>query len=160
GFCLLARREVLQAVGELDEGYGLGFFEDDDLCLRVREKGFRLLVALDTFIHHFGSRTFVGLGIDAHAQLQENFGTFKAKWGEERAAGYRLPERPEGNESRPREPSGAGAARLAAPTHAGVKVSLCMIVKNEESNLAACLNSVADLVGEMVVVDTGSSDRT
>jgi tetratricopeptide (TPR) repeat protein len=35
-----------------------------------------------------------------------------------------------------------------------------MIVKNEEENLAACLNSVADLVNEIVIVDTGSTDRT
>src|SRR6516164_7707722 len=41
-----------------------------------------------------------------------------------------------------------------------MRVSLCMIVKNEEANLADCLQSVADLVDEMVVVDTGSTDRT
>jgi tetratricopeptide (TPR) repeat protein len=41
-----------------------------------------------------------------------------------------------------------------------MRVSLCMIVKNEEANLADCLRSVADLVDEMVVVDTGSTDRT
>jgi tetratricopeptide (TPR) repeat protein len=39
-------------------------------------------------------------------------------------------------------------------------VSLCMIVKNEEANLAACLDTSADLVDEIVVVDTGSIDRT
>lgn len=39
-------------------------------------------------------------------------------------------------------------------------VSLCMIVKNEEANVPACLQSVADLVGEMILVDTGSTDRT
>ena len=41
-----------------------------------------------------------------------------------------------------------------------VQLSLCMIVKNEEANLAQCLTSVKDLVDEMVVLDTGSSDRT
>jgi tetratricopeptide (TPR) repeat protein len=35
-----------------------------------------------------------------------------------------------------------------------------MIVRNEEHNLAACLESVADLMDEIVVVDTGSTDRT
>jgi glycosyltransferase involved in cell wall biosynthesis/Tfp pilus assembly protein PilF len=40
------------------------------------------------------------------------------------------------------------------------RVSLTMIVKDEEANLADCLKSVADLVDEMVVVDTGSTDRT
>jgi glycosyltransferase involved in cell wall biosynthesis len=40
------------------------------------------------------------------------------------------------------------------------RVSLTMIVRNEEANLAACLESAAGLFDEMVVVDTGSTDRT
>ena len=39
-------------------------------------------------------------------------------------------------------------------------ISLCMIVKNEEANLARCLNSVLDIVDEMIIVDTGSTDST
>ena len=39
-------------------------------------------------------------------------------------------------------------------------ISLCMIVKNEEDHLARCLDSVEGLVEEIVVVDTGSTDRT
>lgn len=39
-------------------------------------------------------------------------------------------------------------------------ISLCMIVKNEERNLPRCLDSVQDLVDEIVIVDTGSSDAT
>jgi glycosyltransferase involved in cell wall biosynthesis len=39
-------------------------------------------------------------------------------------------------------------------------ISLCMIVKNEEASLTTCLQSVADLVNEIIVVDTGSSDQT
>ena len=35
-----------------------------------------------------------------------------------------------------------------------------MIVKNEEANLDECLRSVVDLVDEIIVVDTGSTDRT
>ncbi len=41
-----------------------------------------------------------------------------------------------------------------------VSISLCMIVKNEEDVLERCLDSVADLVDEIVIVDTGSTDRT
>jgi tetratricopeptide (TPR) repeat protein len=40
------------------------------------------------------------------------------------------------------------------------RVSLTMIVKNEEANLPGCLASVADLVHEIIVVDTGSTDAT
>jgi glycosyltransferase involved in cell wall biosynthesis len=39
-------------------------------------------------------------------------------------------------------------------------LSLCMIVKNAERSLAACLDSVRDLACELIVVDTGSTDRT
>ncbi len=41
-----------------------------------------------------------------------------------------------------------------------MKVSLSMIVKNEEANIRACLDSTADLFDGIVVVDTGSTDRT
>ena len=41
-----------------------------------------------------------------------------------------------------------------------VTISLCMIVKNEEEVLARCLDSVRSLVDEIVIVDTGSTDRT
>lgn len=41
-----------------------------------------------------------------------------------------------------------------------VSISLCMIVKNEEAVLARCLDTVADLVDEIIIVDTGSSDKT
>lgn len=39
-------------------------------------------------------------------------------------------------------------------------LSVAMIVKNEEAHLAHCLASIRDLADEIVVVDTGSSDRT
>jgi len=41
-----------------------------------------------------------------------------------------------------------------------MKLSLCMIVKNEAATLPKCLNSVRKVVDEMVVLDTGSIDRT
>src|SRR5262249_6517995 len=39
-------------------------------------------------------------------------------------------------------------------------ISLCMIVRDEEPRIEECLRSAAPYVGEMVVVDTGSKDRT
>ena len=40
------------------------------------------------------------------------------------------------------------------------RVSLCMIVRNEEANLDACLKSIASIVDEIILVDSGSTDRT
>ena len=39
-------------------------------------------------------------------------------------------------------------------------ISLCMIVKDEESVLSRCLSSVSGLFDEIILVDTGSSDQT
>ena len=41
-----------------------------------------------------------------------------------------------------------------------ITISLCMIVKNEEENLGRCLKSLQGIVDEMIVVDTGSEDKT
>jgi glycosyltransferase involved in cell wall biosynthesis/tetratricopeptide (TPR) repeat protein len=40
------------------------------------------------------------------------------------------------------------------------RLSLCMIVKNEQEHLARCLNSAKLAVNEIIIVDTGSNDRT
>lgn len=40
------------------------------------------------------------------------------------------------------------------------RLSLCMIVKDEEECIGRCLSSVKDVVDEIIIVDTGSSDRT
>lgn len=54
------------------------------------------------------------------------------------------------------QPRAVPAASSARP----MRVSLCLIVKNEEDNLARCLGSVIDLVDEVSLLDTGSTDRT
>lgn len=40
------------------------------------------------------------------------------------------------------------------------KLSACLIVKNEESNLDRCLSSIKNIVDEIIIVDTGSTDKT
>jgi glycosyltransferase involved in cell wall biosynthesis len=39
-------------------------------------------------------------------------------------------------------------------------LALVMIVKNEEKNIKRCLDSIKDLVNEIIIVDTGSTDNT
>ena len=50
--------------------------------------------------------------------------------------------------------------KRAATARDDVRISLCMIVKDEEEMLPECLASCAEGVDEMIIVDTGSSDRT
>src|SRR4051812_43993091 len=56
----------------------------------------------------------------------------------------------------------ADAKKVAARARPadGLTLSLCMIVRDEESMLARCLEAVRDAVDEIVIVDTGSTDRT
>ena len=57
-------------------------------------------------------------------------------------------------------PSLEHVAKRARTQPAAGSISLCMIVRDEEEMLAACLESCREAVSEMIVVDTGSSDRT
>ncbi len=45
GFCLLMKRDVYTKIGGLDERFGMGMFDDDDLAERARRAGFELAVA-------------------------------------------------------------------------------------------------------------------
>ena len=49
---------------------------------------------------------------------------------------------------------------ITNPKLAGPSIALCVIAKNEEEYLADCLDSARPFVDEIVVVDTGSTDRT
>jgi len=57
-FCVALRRDVLDRVGMLDENFGLGFYEDDDYCMRARNAGYRLMCAEDVFVYHRGGGSF------------------------------------------------------------------------------------------------------
>ena len=80
GFCMLFRRQLVEEIGVLDESFGSGNFEDDDYCLRASLAGYQNMIAGDVFIHHYGSRTFSGNGIDYGSSLQRNRNIFSKKW--------------------------------------------------------------------------------
>jgi GT2 family glycosyltransferase/tetratricopeptide (TPR) repeat protein/2-polyprenyl-3-methyl-5-hydroxy-6-metoxy-1,4-benzoquinol methylase len=154
GFCLLIRREVVDTIGVLDERFGVGNFEDDDYCRRAQHAGYRTVVACDSFVHHFGSRTFFASGLDFGGILRENEQKFRDKW----AAIEPLPQ--DGNLERPREFEEAEGGGLLLMPASRPRLSLCMIVRNNELTIRPCLESIRAWVDEMIVVDTGSTDAT
>ena len=93
GFCMLFRRSLVDTVGMLDERFGSGNFEDDDFCLRAALLGYTNIVAGDVFVHHYGSRSFVGNRLDFGACMTGNRKLFSDKWsgiGVDTALGKRL----------------------------------------------------------------------
>ncbi len=60
-----------------------GHFADDDICLRVRRAGYKLINAKDTFVHHYGSASYAAIAgesyviMEAHLIKKHGFST----WG-------------------------------------------------------------------------------
>jgi GT2 family glycosyltransferase/Tfp pilus assembly protein PilF len=80
GFCMLFKHELIDRIGMLDEQFGSGNFEDDDFCLRSVLAGYRNMIAGDVFIHHYGSRSFIGNKIDYRSALSANRKIYDQKW--------------------------------------------------------------------------------
>ncbi len=175
GFCLMIRREVIGAIGLLDERFEVGCFEDDDLCRRALAKGFKAFIASHVFVHHFGSVTFQAAGVNFAEIMEKNRRRYDEKW---RLGVADAP--PESNivlpSSRIRSDSSVSALKLqpaeqiyqAEEIPGGelllkrkrILLSLCMIVRDNEDTIGDCLESIFPWVDELVIVDTGSTDHT
>lgn len=80
GFALLIKREVYNIVGKLDERFTPGNFEDNDYGLRVLQAGYKNVLCRNSFIIHFGSKTFKKSANTYNDIMQVNAGKFKEKW--------------------------------------------------------------------------------
>lgn len=91
-FCVFIERGALEDVGLLDETFFPGGFEDDDYCLRLRAKGYRIALARDVYIHHFGSASFGKLNYSYFAgRAKENLRYLESK---HKVSWKRRPEKP------------------------------------------------------------------
>ena len=73
--CMLVRREVFESVGGFDDGYRNGF-EDVDLCLKIGERGWKIVYQPNSVVYHLESQT---PGRKAHER--ENSKRLLARWG-------------------------------------------------------------------------------
>lgn len=80
-FCMLIKREVINKIGIFDERFYPGNFEDDDLCMRIIQAGYNLMLCNDSFIHHFGSTSFKKDYVKFNSILTTNAKKFEEKWG-------------------------------------------------------------------------------
>lgn len=155
GFCLLIRATLISEVGNLDERFGVGCFEDDDYCVRARRAGWKAVIARDAFVHHYGSRTFAASGIDYAELISKNQQRFRDKWNPVPGDANGGPD-PKRRFTVKRADEGG---LLLEPLHAP-RLSLCMIVRNNENTIGPCISSIRPWVDEMIVIDTGSTDAT
>lgn len=81
GFCILIRREALNAIGALDEEYSPGYVEDNDYSLRLVTAGYKLVACHDCFIHHHLGTGFRKDLSRFYRLLNKNRELFRRKWG-------------------------------------------------------------------------------
>jgi len=81
-YCVMVRREVYLAMGGLDERFGVGMFEDEDMAVRYNQDNKKVICAEDVFIHHFHGFSFSKLKQDRYNSLfVENKKKYEEKWG-------------------------------------------------------------------------------
>jgi GT2 family glycosyltransferase/glycosyltransferase involved in cell wall biosynthesis len=81
-FCVAMRREVYERIGDMDEDFGVGFFEDDDYSRRIEGAGLQVACADDVFIHHHLSASFDAMKAEKKQELFErNKAIYESKWG-------------------------------------------------------------------------------
>ena len=77
--CLFPTR-LQKELGGFDEDFNPGGFDDDAMAFRIRRMGYRLVLAGDTFVHHFGSVTFSAEYTKSNL-LERNRKLFQEKFG-------------------------------------------------------------------------------
>ena len=81
-FCVAIKRQVITDIGLLDNGFGIGMFEDDDYCVRAASAGYDLVVAEDCFVYHKGSVSFTKLSSTEYQSIfSKNRAYFEKKHG-------------------------------------------------------------------------------
>jgi GT2 family glycosyltransferase len=83
-FCVRIPPQVYLVVGLFDTSFGMAGGEDDDYCIRAYLHGFRVLVAVESYLLHFGGRsTWSGNEtLEQWRAREKNFiGIFQKKWG-------------------------------------------------------------------------------
>ena len=81
GFAVLIRRDIWDKVGELDERFTPGCHEDTDYGYRIMQAGFRNVLCWNSFILHWGSKTFFGNKMAYGNIVENNLRKFTEKWG-------------------------------------------------------------------------------
>lgn len=79
GFCLLVPRLAWEKVGEFDEQFFPGNFEDNDWCDRAIEAGYALAIVPGAFVHHHGSATYMANKLDLNKAMADSHAKYERK---------------------------------------------------------------------------------
>lgn len=79
GASFMVRRDVFNRAGGFNSSYGLGYFEDVDLCLTIRSQGKRVFIETGAVADHGVGQTFKERKNDAPPPIQQNQAIFRSR---------------------------------------------------------------------------------
>lgn len=130
--CLLVKRDVFEAVGGFDQRFRIGYWEDSDLCMKIRQAGYRIRFTPESEIVHFTGHS----GGVHHAHYQANSDLCRNRWAKTGLVDKFARQRGE-------------------RVHSG-QVVACYIVLNEEEYIQASLESIYGFVDKIIIVEGGN----
>jgi O-antigen biosynthesis protein len=80
GFCMLIKREVIQEIGNFDEIYSPGNFEDTDFSRRAAKAGYKCVMAKGAYVYHVQNTGFKKRK-DWDEKFKRNLNIFNQRWG-------------------------------------------------------------------------------
>jgi GT2 family glycosyltransferase/ADP-heptose:LPS heptosyltransferase len=76
GCCIAMRKDVFLDVGGFNPNYRIGYWEDSEICMSVREKGYKIMYQPNSRIYHKGHHSQSG----GHKYASHNINYFRNKW--------------------------------------------------------------------------------
>jgi GT2 family glycosyltransferase len=80
GFCMLIKQEVIEKIGDFDEIYGMGNFEDTDFSFRAKSLGYKCVRAKGAYVLHQEKASFKRLR-NWNKSFKKNQKIFWRRWG-------------------------------------------------------------------------------
>jgi len=87
GFCMAFKKSLWEELGPFDESLWPCSGEEIDFCFRARDKGYRIAIARDAYVHHIGSQTFQQMEQDGELKyfdtICRNDAHLEVRWGKD-----------------------------------------------------------------------------
>ncbi|MGH9059558.1 MAG: glycosyltransferase family 2 protein, partial [Acidimicrobiales bacterium] len=149
GACLLSRRSTFLAAGGFDPCYGLGYYEDVDLCFRLRRDGMRIAYEPRSVVRHVRGASSATTSV---LRLREgNAELFRRRWGQA------LRHRPPLTELQSRPERVVAARDVEAPDR--VLVMGARLPRSMDDRAARLVVEMATVAGEARITLVGLDDE-
>lgn len=145
GCCFIMRRDLFIDMEGFDtESFRVGYWEDSDLCMRLRWAGYKIYYHPDSRIYHKVGHSKSG----GHPYYKDNVANFRRRWIDTG--------RIDSIVVNSRSAKSTGKKSTVRGNVPSGKVTGCVIACNEEEFLAAAVESVDPIVDEWIFVIGGN----